>query len=738
MKKLIPLIMLILTISPLFLSACTKTGNSTGIDLDTVVYLASSFEIENINISAVASDSDYLYALGDDISQSNITKISFGNNEQANISLDFLGSNQSVYDFALKANGNFLLLVSTWDNTGTVSNLIEISASGDLVSNTNLNDLLGLSGNVSTNKMYLDMDEMIYIIVPMNPATHIYVLKDNMEIANKFIDEDYLFNLVICADNNIYLHSSGDDGTVLKELDFESGAITKISFPDSIKYNNLIGFSSASDSGLLCADVSGIWEVDLASGSANAILNWLESSISVVRIYYFGSLKDGGYWAVRQMNNEGVHSAEVINLTPTTIREMPSRQYITYATGYLDSYILDTIVEFNKTNGKYHINVKEYFTGIDYGDTESLAAALIRFNMAISSANPPDLINIADINFPQLAAKGAFLDLNPLLEKSKIRHDDYHYLAFNGYNVMGNTYAVTPEFSIETLVGHESKLNNINSWSIPELIEWASKYPDAKLLRSYTNDILALLMSDDYHRFTDWQTGKCDFLNDDFISILEFAAANHTDDEENDRSSPHFIGMREGFKNNYYLLSHAFISSIDTFYEYDVMFDGEAKYICFPARDGSGFLARPAGATAISANSDNAEAAFAFISYLLSDIYQQTDKPRMFFIPVKNSALASFEKRLLTKTLIGDKRGTYEYGYGHEDMFVRIDFSRDDEYMEIYKDIISSTNSIKAADEQILLIISEEATGLLAGQKSAREVAGIIQNRVQVYMDENR
>ena|GEM_PF-5473943 len=730
--------MLILTISPLFLSACTKTGNSTGIDLDTVVYLASSFEIENINISAVASDSDYLYALGDDISQSNITKISFGNNEQANISLDFLGSNQSVYDFALKANGNFLLLVSTWDNTGTVSNLIEISASGDLVSNTNLNDLLGLSGNVSTNKMYLDMDEMIYIIVPMNPATHIYVLKDNMEIANKFIDEDYLFNLVICADNNIYLHSSGDDGTVLKELDFESGAITKISFPDSIKYNNLIGFSSASDSGLLCADVSGIWEVDLASGSANAILNWLESSISVVRIYYFGSLKDGGYWAVRQMNNEGVHSAEVINLTPTTIREMPSRQYITYATGYLDSYILDTIVEFNKTNGKYHINVKEYFTGIDYGDTESLAAALIRFNMAISSANPPDLINIADINFPQLAAKGAFLDLNPLLEKSKIRHDDYHYLAFNGYNVMGNTYAVTPEFSIETLVGHESKLNNINSWSIPELIEWASKYPDAKLLRSYTNDILALLMSDDYHRFTDWQTGKCDFLNDDFISILEFAAANHTDDEENDRSSPHFIGMREGFKNNYYLLSHAFISSIDTFYEYDVMFDGEAKYICFPARDGSGFLARPAGATAISANSDNAEAAFAFISYLLSDIYQQTDKPRMFFIPVKNSALASFEKRLLTKTLIGDKRGTYEYGYGHEDMFVRIDFSRDDEYMEIYKDIISSTNSIKAADEQILLIISEEATGLLAGQKSAREVAGIIQNRVQVYMDENR
>jgi hypothetical protein len=36
------------------------------------------------------------------------------------------------------------------------------------------------------------------------------------------------------------------------------------------------------------------------------------------------------------------------------------------------------------------------------------------------------------------------------------------------------------------------------------------------------------------------------------------------------------------------------------------------------------------------------------------------------------------------------------------------------------------------------MIIREETGALFAGQKTAREVAEIIQNRVQVYVNENR
>ena len=41
-------------------------------------------------------------------------------------------------------------------------------------------------------------------------------------------------------------------------------------------------------------------------------------------------------------------------------------------------------------------------------------------------------------------------------------------------------------------------------------------------------------------------------------------------------------------------------------------------------------------------------------------------------------------------------------------------------------------------DEDIEAIINEEVASFLAGQKSASDVAGIIQSRVEIYVNENR
>ena len=41
-------------------------------------------------------------------------------------------------------------------------------------------------------------------------------------------------------------------------------------------------------------------------------------------------------------------------------------------------------------------------------------------------------------------------------------------------------------------------------------------------------------------------------------------------------------------------------------------------------------------------------------------------------------------------------------------------------------------------DEALLQIVQEEAAPFFAGQKSARDVAGIIQSRAQLYVNETR
>ena len=51
---------------------------------------------------------------------------------------------------------------------------------------------------------------------------------------------------------------------------------------------------------------------------------------------------------------------------------------------------------------------------------------------------------------------------------------------------------------------------------------------------------------------------------------------------------------------------------------------------------------------------------------------------------------------------------------------------------------VESVNKRGYYNEAISNIISEEAGAYFSGQKSARDVAGVIQSRVQVYVNENR
>ena len=47
-------------------------------------------------------------------------------------------------------------------------------------------------------------------------------------------------------------------------------------------------------------------------------------------------------------------------------------------------------------------------------------------------------------------------------------------------------------------------------------------------------------------------------------------------------------------------------------------------------------------------------------------------------------------------------------------------------------------NQVYSYDQELMNIISEESAAFFSGQKSAKDVAAIIQSRVQIYVNENR
>ena len=55
------------------------------------------------------------------------------------------------------------------------------------------------------------------------------------------------------------------------------------------------------------------------------------------------------------------------------------------------------------------------------------------------------------------------------------------------------------------------------------------------------------------------------------------------------------------------------------------------------------------------------------------------------------------------------------------------------------KDLVENTTAVYgAASEEVTNIINEEAAAYFSGQKSAEEVAKIIQSRMQVYLSETK
>jgi len=55
-----------------------------------------------------------------------------------------------------------------------------------------------------------------------------------------------------------------------------------------------------------------------------------------------------------------------------------------------------------------------------------------------------------------------------------------------------------------------------------------------------------------------------------------------------------------------------------------------------------------------------------------------------------------------------------------------------------YRDLVYGLNTLASADREILGIIMEEAPSYFFDQKSAEDVAALIQNRVQTLVDERQ
>ncbi|MCL2254707.1 MAG: extracellular solute-binding protein, partial [Lachnospiraceae bacterium] len=601
-----------------FLASGCARSTPNDIDPDTVAYLADyqNFDFgENAWIQAAIPTAEHLHLFVNEWNQSQMSAV----NKLVTISLNEgtteestffpLLLNEYVVGTAIGSNGNFLLLVNAWDDNGTSTyKLYEANSAGEKVGENDISQALGINDGEYLQSMYSNnKGELYFFVYSMSGLFRIIASDTELNLIGTVETTGYIGNLFAADNGDVYVTAYGDRGMgmVLKKVDFKNNSLGADIHLEPLSRSANITFASGGSTGILLNDGNNIYELDIENMVTNKILDYLESDIIVNDIRYFGQLDNGSYWLMNSLHYRDRSENELIVLNETTYGELPPREYLTYGSLNANHELKAAIINFNKTNQKYRIRIKEYAVG---NDEDAYEAAMIKFNNDLVAGNIIDIIDLTDINFSRLAAKGTLLNLSTHIDRSKnINRNDYFENALNAYSIDGKLYGMMPSFSIMALVGHESKLNEIERWTVSEMIEWSQRYPDSKLMQTTSSMFINNMIYSVFNKFVDWDSGKCHFNSDDFIEILEYAAG--FGEEQFDWNNPNRIGTHAGIRDAHYLLSEQNLNGLEYMQVINELFDGEPKFIGFPADKGSGILLQPSSAVGVSSRSKHKDGA---------------------------------------------------------------------------------------------------------------------------------
>lgn len=236
--------------------------------------------------------------------------------------------------------------------------------------------------------------------------------------------------------------------------------------------------------------------------------------------------------------------------------------------------------------------------------------------------------------------------------------------------------------------------------------------------------------------FIDWEAMTCSFDGDEFIALLEDLKALGNYQYEAVEESATKADLIRGKSCLTELMSLGMDSGMHSYRSIKDAFGSGYEFAGMPTADGSLkyelFYNQIYG---INSASKNKEGAWAFLEYLVSEEYQQPGGllPSGYF-PARKDLL---ERELQADVdHVADPDGERAYNwYTQEKIEVYGGFTEEDKQV-ILRVIDNSYRRTFGSDPIPDSVISEEAEPFFQGQKSARDVAKIIQNKIALHLAE--
>ena len=405
------------------------------------------------------------------------------------------------------------------------------------------------------------------------------------------------------------------------------------------------------------------------------------------------------------------------NKMDTPILNENGKEEIVFCISRATPYMKNAVVDYNKQSDKYEVVIYERPEEISVFDFRK------SIQLELTTGKGPDVLYytcFTDFDMFPYAEDGYLMDVTDFLnEQTDVIEAAKKYTEFDG-----KIYAVPINMCISTVCtlerySVEQKDNTLEYWM--NLTEKTDTEFDTNEM-----DLLEMLGVgvDGIQLFVDVENGISHFEQNDFIELLEFSKKyGYVDVGET---------LKERVASNKHIFWSCAFKEFNSFWFQEAGLQEIPSYIGYPTDEG-GRHALLCYSYAINNASKHKEGALDFLSFLLSDEQQQLSFNAGAGFPVRNSILNKLWDEALQEPYTGDSE---TIGYRRFDVYYEPRKMKEEEEAMFWEMLNAPLydyeyNSIRA-------IVEEETKPFFDGDKTAEEVAKIIDNRVQLYLDETK
>ena len=464
-----------------------------------------------------------------------------------------------------------------------------------------------------------------------------------------------------------------------------------------------------------------IFSFNLDSGELSAKANCFISGIQSFGTYFY-EIESNKYLILRLDENDYTDATRILTILENDATSDSEPVMLKIAT--LNSlYLTNMVLSFNRSNNDVKIEIVDYSIYNTSYDDNTGATKMIA---DIVAGKVPDIYDLTNLPVDRYVAKNMLMDLYEFIDSdSEIKRENYLENILSACERDGKLFELIPWYFISTVVGRTEDVGDNIGWTYNEFKQIVDSMSNMRPFSlSFTRyDFLKCALFLNTSELIDWSSGNCYFDSDYFIDILEFSST--LPDKQDifwDNESQDVFGGKQLLM--YYELN--LINSVNTIRS---LYHGDITFKGFPASEGSGNVIITYLSLGISSASPHKNEAWNFVKEFLAEGYQNTIPLRCAMLPLMKSSLDKVMEA--HRNQVATWNGILITGGLELKTYKEPDYDIPKAYELIY-----SADRVMRVDSDLMNIVLEDAEFFFANDKSAEEVARIIQNRVQIYVSE--